>query len=629
MKRVLALLALSTSAVAAPLPQPLERLDRGLVAVRVRQDVFLSWRALAEDGAGATSRVYRNGKLVSDLALKPSCFWDRGQKRPATYRVETYGADGKLREPTGEVTLTGDETKGGCWFDIPIQCPAGGATPDGEAYEYWANEASVGDPDGDGTFEVVLKWSPTNAKDPASAGYTGREYFDAYKLDGTRLWRIDMGPNVRAGEHYTQFLVWDFDGDGKAEVMMRTADGTVDGKGRVLSLNKDKDFRITEEDIGTDRRAWRISKRSDRRNDPKVIGRILDGPEYLAVFEGATGRAVKMAHYKPPRGKLVDWGDNYGNRCDRFLAAVAYLDGKHPSAVFCRGYYGRSVLWAVDYDGKSIKERWLFDTDTPGNEKFAGQGNHNIRVGDIDGDGKDEIIYGAMVVDDDGNGLYSTGRGHGDRFYMTRMSLDLQGQQIWSCLEHDHGASLRDARTGKEFFYLDAGEDCDPAICGDFDPTNPGFELQAAHLGWFKMDGTPHPLGKKHVAAADKAVLWKGDLVRSLLGNRGVYHYNPASNDWEEVFHYGKDVMHGRGGKAQPVFVGDFIGDWREEIVMRLADQSALRVYVSGAPTEHRFRTFLQNRQYRIGLALFNIGYNVIAFPSYYFGPDLLKGRKQ
>ncbi len=614
-----ALAAISLNAMATGF----ERLDRGLVAVRQGNDVVLSWRALSSDGKGATSDVYRNGqKIVS--GVKPCFYVDKFQKRGAAYRIVTRGVDGRACAPTGEFRL-GDDAPRHPFFDIPIDCPPSGVTPDGEKYTYIAHEASIGDLDGDGEFEVVLKWEPTNAKDPSQAGYTGRQIFDAYKLSGKRLWRIDMGPNIRAGSHYTQFLVWDFDGDGKAEVMMKTADGTIDGTGRELSLNKGAEFVTDESDLPQTRRERKIAKRSERRADGKMIGRILDGPEYIAVFEGATGRAVKMAHYKPERGRLLDWGDNYGNRCDRFLAAIAYLDGVHPSAIFCRGYYGRSVLWAVDFDGKRIKERWLFDSNVSGNEKFGGQGNHNLVVADVDGDGKDEIVYGQMVVDDDGKGLNSTGRGHGDRMTCTRMQKGAKTEYVFCCLEGSHGANLRDAKTGRELWYIDAGRDCEPAVCGDFDPTNPGFELWAGGLGWLKLDGTPHRLGKTHVGAADKSILWKGDLVRSLLGSYGIFHYDPAANDWKQVLSYDKGVMVEHKLKAAPVFVGDFTGDWREEVIMRIADQSALRVYVSTEPTEYRFRTFLENRQYRIGLALFNIGYNVTAFPSFYFGPDVLR----
>ena len=275
----------------------------------------------------------------------------------------------------------------------------------GETYTYSPNDISVGDLDGDGEYELIVKWDPSNAKDNSQGGFTGNVYIDAYKLDGTQLWRIDLGRNIRAGAHYTQFMVYDLDGDGKAEVACKTADGTIDGTGTVLG------------DPAAD---WRNSD-----------GYVLSGPEFLTVFNGQTGATLATASYEVPRGTVSDWGDNYGNRVDRFNATIAYLDGQRPSLVMARGYYTRSVLAAWNWRNGQFTNIWTFDTGHTGTPNpfadYRGQGNHNLSVGDVDGDGKDEIMYGACAIDDDGAGLFTTGWGHGDALHMSDMDPDRPG----------------------------------------------------------------------------------------------------------------------------------------------------------------------------------------------------------
>ncbi|PDO09151.1 MAG: rhamnogalacturonan lyase, partial [Candidatus Reconcilbacillus cellulovorans] len=276
-----------------------------------------SWRLLGTESMNTTFHVYRNGTRITSSPVADSTnFLDTQGTAGSTYYV---------RPVVGGVEQAPSETVG-VWntnyLTIPLQRPAGGTTPDGVSYTYSPNDASAGDLDGDGRYEIVLKWDPSNSKDNSQSGYTGNVYVDAYKLDGTRLWRIDLGRNIRAGAHYTQFLVYDFDGDGRAEVVMKTADGTRDGTGAVIG-NPNADYRNSS-------------------------GYILSGPEYLTVFDGLTGRALATTNYELPRGNVCDWGDCYGNRVDRFLAAVAYLDGVRPSFVMARGYYTRTVLVAYN-----------------------------------------------------------------------------------------------------------------------------------------------------------------------------------------------------------------------------------------------------------------------------------------
>ena len=334
------------------------------------------------------------------------------------------------------------------YINIPLDPPTDGTTPAGQKYTYIPNDASIGDVDGNGEYEIILKWDPTNAHDNAHDGYTGNVFFDCYRLTGERLWRIDMGRNIRAGAHYTQFMVYDFDGDGRAEIIMKTSDGTIDVQGNIIG-DASADYREPgdpTQPTGGDF-AKEDPRGKPRQGDPlRNQGRILTGNEYLTVFNGLTGAAMKTIDYIPERGQLEDWGDNRANRSDRFLAAVAYLDGVHPSAVMCRGYYTRAVLAAFDWNGKELKQRWVFDSNTPGNEAYAGQGNHNLRVGDVDGDGCDEIIYGSCAIDNNGKGLYSTGMGGRLQPLGCSLPVCARGdQRVWSRITVCPDSLLRSA----------------------------------------------------------------------------------------------------------------------------------------------------------------------------------------
>jgi rhamnogalacturonan endolyase len=282
----------------------------------------------------------------------------------------------------------------------------------------------------------------------------------AYKLDGTLLWQINLGINIREGAHYTQFMVYDLDGDGRAEVACKTADGTVDGKGKV---------------IGEPNADWRSKEGT-------AAGKILDGPEFLTVFDGLTGAALATTNYIPARGTVADWGDRYGNRVDRFLACIAYLDGKRPSLVMCRGYYTRTVLAAWNWRDRKLTHVWTFDSDdgTPGNDVYRGQGNHNLSVGDVDGDGRDEIIYGSCVIDDNGKGLYSTGFGHGDAMHFSDIDPDRPGLEVFKAngdTANPAGIQLRDAATGNQLFGVrSTGRDGVGRACAlDIDPRHLGM----------------------------------------------------------------------------------------------------------------------------------------------------------
>ena len=575
----------------------MEKLGRGVIAIRQNaEEVFVTWRYLSKDPMNTAFNVYRDGRKVNAEAVAEVTYFIDENKGGGAYAVKPV-VDGKeLDEPSAAYQLPENAPAG--YVNIPLDKPADGKSPNGEAYTYSPNDASVGDVDGDGEYEIILKWDPSNARDNAHDGYTGNVYLDCYKLGrAEKLWRIDLGRNIRAGAHYTQFMVYDLDGDGIAEIVCKTADGTVDGTGRVIG-DADADYRTPQ-------------------------GRILSGPEFLTVFSGRNGAALETIPYDVPRGNVREWGDNYGNRCDRFLAAVGYLDGERPSVIMCRGYYTRAYLAAYDWDGQHLTKRWGFDSNEPENRGYAGQGNHNLRVGDVDGDGKDEIVYGSCTIDDDGTGLYTTGLGHGDAMQMTQFAMDMPGLQVWCCHENRRdGVTLRDAATGKILFQIKNNNDVGRCMAADVDSVNPGLEMWAwSGIGMQSVKGETVAANPRGISV-NMAVWWDGDLCRELLDKNRVSKYDYDSGAFVTMMTFaGCDSNNGT--KATPCLQGDLFGDWREEVLMRTTDDRNLRLYVSTIPTTYRFHTFLEEPIYRMSLALENICYNQPTQPGFYFGPDL------
>ncbi|MGW4802106.1 rhamnogalacturonan lyase, partial [Nonomuraea sp. NPDC004297] len=467
------------------------------------------------------------------------------------------------------------------YLDIPLDKPAGGATPAGGSYDYRANDAAAADLDGDGQYEIVLKWDPSNSKDNSQGGYTGPAVFDAYELDGTRLWRIDLGRNVRAGAHYSPFLVADFDGDGRAEFVVRTADGTVDGAGTVIG------------DAAADHRT--------------TNGRILSGPEYLTVFDGRTGAALATVDHEPARGNLADWGDTSGNRSDRFLAAAAYLDGARPSIVMTRGYYAKSMLTAYDWRDGELTRRWTFSS--AGNAGYGGQGNHNLSVADVDGDGRDEIAYGAMTLDDDGTGLYTTKLEHGDAMHLGDLDPARPGLEIVSVHEHTDmpcGLEMHDAATGEILWCVRTGQDTGRGLTGDIDPAHPGEEVWASNGAGLRT--AAGELISSTTPAISNTIWWDGDLSREILDHdysadtsAGV----PTIGKWDPAAQNTVNLLTATGTssnnttKGNPSLQADLLGDWREELLVRTEDSTALRLYGTPYPTEHRFTTLTHDPVYQ------------------------------
>lgn len=576
-----------------------EKLNRGIVAIKKdNESNFITWRYFSSDPINIAFNVYRDdAKINKKPIINSTCFIDKtSSDKPHTYTVKTI-INGIEKETDHSYTIPANAPIG--YINIPLDIPKGSITPSGETFTYAPNDASIGDVDGDGEYEIILKWDPSNAHDNSHNGYTGNVYFDCYKLDGTKLWRIDMGRNIRAGAHYTQFMVYDLDMDGKAEIVMKTADATIDGKGNVIG------------DIN-----------ADYRNEN---GFILDGAEYLTVFNGLTGEAMQTIDYYPPRGNWQDWGDPHGNRVDRFLACIAYLDGTYPSVVMCRGYYTRTVLAAYDWRNGKLTQRWVFDTKTPGNESYKGQGNHNLRVADVDGDGRDEIIYGSCAIDHDGKGLYNTGLGHGDAIHLTVFDPKRKGMQVWDCHENKvDGSSYRDAATGEVLFQIPSPIDVGRCMAADIDPNHFGVEMWSwdSH-GIRNIKGEVIQPDMENISV-NMACWWDGDLLRELLDKNKISKYDYINGGVKTILD-AEGCISNNGTKATPCLQGDILGDWREEVLFRTEDNKNLRLYVSTLDTDYRFHTFLEDPVYRISIATQNVAYNQPTQPGFYFGADLGK----
>lgn len=609
-------LSMPGGAIAAAAPgRVLETLDRGVVAAPAKDGAWLiSWRLLATDPKGLGFDVYRDGRKINPAAVSgATSFVDAQGSATSRYTIKAIGVRGAAATSKPALMLP----RG--YLSIPLTPPPGGATPDGEAYTYTANDASVGDLDGDGRYEVVLKWDPTNSHDNSQAGYTGNVLLDAYTLEGKRLWRIDLGRNIRAGAHYTQFQVFDFDGDGRAEIAVKTADGTVDGTGKTIGDAK-ADWRGHVGEVPQPDRTG-ATLLPDGTKVARLQGRILQGPEYLTVFEGRTGRALASAPYDPPRfpggnptfEQLRDtWGDGYGNRSDRFLAGVAYLDGTLPSMIFGRGYYARTVVAAYDYRGGKLTRRWTFDSAAPGNADYARRGNHELSIADVDADGRDEVIYGSMAIDDNGKGLWTQPLYHGDAMHVADLDPGRPGLEKWGVHEEVRrngqiGSALLDARTGQVLWSKPAEKDTGRGVAADLDPRYVGAEFWGSNSReLFDVKGNaigPAP------RQTNFALYWDGDLLQELLDGTTVSKWDWRTGSAIPLLHP-DDVASNNGTKSNPALQADILGDWREEVMWRSADNRELRIYVTPYPTTHRLVTLMHDPIYRMGVAWQNTAYN-------------------
>ena len=623
----------------------MEKLDRGTVAVKTNDGVYLSWRLLGTESlTNQAFDIYRDSeKIYTTGEHDATCYTDSKGTADNKYTVVPKGeAIDKTEAVDVWTTNTTYKGRSVAYKDIAFKVPDGGKTPTDEEYTYTANDMSVGDLDGDGEYEYIVKWDPSNSKDNSVKGYTGNVYLDAYELDGTLLWRIDLGVNIRAGAHYTQYMVYDFDGDGKSEVILKTAPGSKDGEGNYVSKAGKN---ITKGD-----------DKKDYRNSSGLLMGKDGGPEYLTVFNGETGAAMQTVDFDPPRSILTssEWGDSYANRSERYLAAVAYLDGVHPSVVMTRGYYTYVYAAAYTWDGTDLKEQWL-STNTPTEEnggtgctvKYAdgtsknntnktlyAQGAHSVSVADVDNDGYDEIIFGSAVLDHDGTVLTYDGRGHGDAEHVSDFDNDGK-QEIF--MAHEAGKhndkiipyAVDIKRYNGDIMLQAAQGDIGRGIMDNVDDE---YALSSGNLSLFwsvAADGIYNQAGEKVGNIPNTngsnmenfAVYWDGDLGRELLDGNKLVKYSIKSGT-ERIYYDSKNsTLPGsinNSTKSNACLTADLFGDWREEIVLRYGD--GVRIYFSTIPTDYRLTTLMHDSQYRCAIAWQNVGYNQPPHTSYYIG---------
>ena len=621
--------------------------------------VYLSWRSFEADfdndnNLKTTFTVYRDGVAIAENVSVTNMV-DEGGTSASTYKV--------VGSNDSAIGVKAVDTR--CWehqyLELNLYAPADETMPEynGEVAtcDYSANDMSLGDLDGDGVLELIVKWYPSNAKDNSGYGFTGKTFLDAYDVNWATgevslLYRIDMGINIRSGAHYTQFQVWDYDGDGKAEIAVKTAPGTTvlrptDGTANTLAEAEYID--VPSSSLPTEK----ISEKNDYRN---ASGYVLDGPEYFTMFNGEDGSILDTTDFVPARGNVGAWGDAYGNRVDRFLSATAYLDGEKPYAVFSRGYYTRTCLTAyyVNNEGK-LDVYWAFDTNEAGSE-YEAQGNHGLSVNDVDNDGKDEIIYGSLTVDHDGTVKYSTGLGHGDAMHVSDWVEWNDGLEIMDVHEHDDAAyhvEIHDAETGEILMGYWTGKDTGRGVAADIDPTSAGAEWWSIasptyegndEPSWDSTDGEVYSTQSKvgalikladRTPASNASIFWDGDLLSEVQDHTfnkeayaptGVKLYKWDYEKEEQVeLLSSTEIWSSNGTKGNLGIIADFLGDWREEIIARCAaDKNKVRVYTTTIQTDYVVPCLLENLAYREGVAWENVGYNQPANLSYLLSEGLV-----
>lgn len=646
---ILAGIGISGAPASAAGPSLMENLGRGVVAMRTSETaVFVGWRVLGTDPADIAFNLYRSTGGGAPVKLNATPItagtnWTdttADLTRSNAYSVQpiVFGIEGAM---SGAWTLAAASPVQQ-HLRVPLMRPAGGNVPDGD-FTYSPNDISPADLDGDGTYEIVLKWEPSNARDPSQDGYSGQTIFDAYKLDGARLWRIELGVNIRSGAHDTPLIVYDFDGDGRAEVVLKTAPGTKDGLGNFVADPAKFSGQFPTE---------AFAHTADYRN---ASGRALAGPEFLTVFDGLTGAELTSTRYFPWRHPTTDfetsaqhfeiWGDTFGNRQARiYHPGVAYLDGQRPSIVTGRGYAGgqsghpgRIALGAWNWRNGRLTQLWTFDSlGHPMQAQLSGQGSHTAVVADLNGDGRDDIVYGQVFIDADGR-LISTGSGHGDAIHVSSMDPDRTGVQVFMPHESPgsygpNALSFRDG-SGALIWGVSASGDIGRGVAADIDPRFPGYEMwgSGGTGGLYNaqlrvpnavLGPRAEQVSTTKPSSINHAVWWDGDLLRELLDGTSVRKWN-WNTGAEETFFAPTGLASNNGSKSNPGLQADLFGDWREEIIWREAGNEAVRIYTTTIPTAHRFFTLMHDRQYRSGVASQNIGYNQPPHPRFHLGQHM------
>lgn len=582
----------------------MDKLDRGLTAVKTDGGIFASWRVFGEDADNVLFNLYRDGTLVNESPLRVSNFTDAAGKPDSRYTVKTV-VNGIETATSKEATPLAND-----YLEIKI------APVPSDDYE--PNDATIADLDGDGEMEVIIKLrSLKDIRNSYPYDATEFDVIHAYKLDGSLLWWISAGPNmVDFQSNELNIAAYDWDGDGRAECVLRGGDGMVihqaDGEEYVVG----DPTQNTRDQLGS--------------GGGGAFTRI--GNEYLIYMDGNSGKPFCVIDYPHPRlepgeSSLKDaWGDEYGHRSNKHFFGAPYLDGRNPSIFIARGIYTRHKMIAYDVDPATheLKERWRWNCNDAGSPWF-GQGYHNYSIADVDWDGRDEIVYGSMVIDDNGKGLSTTGLGHGDSHHVGDFNPYVYGSEIVACNESAPNNNYRDATTSKIYYRTTGGSDDGRAIAGNFTNDFPGASFITARdaaslISCVANDHIPTATATGDVAENFR-IFWDGDLLDE------TFNYENGKNTNGTIYKYGKGkikvfegTMTNNDTKGTPCMQADIFGDWREEVIMRSADNKSIRIYTTTIPTEHRIYTLLHDPQYRNAMVWQMNGYNQTPHVSYFLG---------
>ncbi len=611
-----------------------EYLNRATVAVKAEEGVFISWRLTGTDDVNTGFNVYRDGVKIA--YTDNTNFTDVNGKDNSVYYVMPVLDGNELSE---------DKVEAEVWTDGYLSIPV----KQYEKGDYDINDATVGDLDGDGEYEIVVRRNPADMNIQTRVAYP---LIEAYKMDGTHMWTIDIGPNEIC-DIDINMLVYDFDGDGKAEVVLRSFEGTTDGTGAKIG---------DENGDGIENYEYSIQAFPDRQY-------LSEGPEFLSVYEGATGKEIARCDLLPARDPLSSWASRYSDtarltkRASHYLFASAYLNGETPSIVLLRGAWDGVKLAAWDYKDGKITNLWQYDSSPDdAADNFYNTGYHSLAVADIDFDGKDEILSGAGVIDHDGTFVYSTRAsdtklGHGDAFDVAKMDPNFDGYYVWACHETKNlpaNIDMHDARTGQVLFGYPKPKDTGRSRAADIDPTSEGWEVwgstgtplqsfrgkELAEWNVHYKDASGKIITNRDTGAEvseeeldnpaeltlpmNMKMYWDGDLLSELVDHVTVYKW-----DWEnkevDILWEDKECASNGGTKGQNVLTADIFGDWRDEIIMRKSDNTEMRIYSTNIPTDYKMPTLVHDITYREAVAWQNNHYNQPANTSFYFGAETTK----
>ncbi|MBQ0019541.1 MAG: autotransporter-associated beta strand repeat-containing protein [Bacteroidales bacterium] len=590
-----------------------DKLDRGLVAQKAATGVYLNWRILGEEYYDVTYNVYRDGTKLNAEPLSVSNYTDKTGTTSSTYTIKAV-VRGVEQDASKSVKPWSTSYK-----EIKL-------THEGIASKLIPNDACCADVNGDGELEILMKFDNDSEAaqsypkaGPTVDGKVTGEYsiFECLKLDGTRLWWVNCGPNMGDFQNNEQNIVaYDWDCDGKAEAVMRLAEGSTihyaNGKTYTIGAN------------GQNGTSW-TNYRAATGGGTNWF--VHDGKEFLVYCNGETGEVYQCIDFPLARFEAGEtdlnkaWGDGYGHRSSKFFFGAPYLDGRKPSIFLARGIYTRHKMVALDVNPATHKltQRWKWYNNTNG--PWKGQGYHNFAIADVDWDGRDEIVFGSMVIDDNGKGLSTAGLGHGDAQHCGDLNPYVHGQEQFCCNEDEQGFNYRDATTSKIYAQtLHVGKDVGRAMAGNFTEAYPG----GLGTAW----GTISTVANAEVSGLDATgvnsnmrIYWDGDLVSETFNGEKL-NDSPGViakyGSWTPIYTCAGSLTNNYT-KATPCYQGDILGDWREEIIMRTPDNN-IRIYTTPTSTTYRIPTLWADHQYRNAMVWQMCGYNQPPHPSFFLG---------